>query len=46
MKEYKIGNAIVRVRGEVNREKIEEATKIFLKKAYEQKRRDAKKNEK
>lgn len=43
MKEYKIGNAIVRVRGEVNREKIEEATKIFMKKVYEQRAKNAKK---
>ena len=33
MKEYRYENAIIRVRGEVNKEKIEEATIIFLKKA-------------
>lgn len=33
MKEYKYNNAIIRIRGEVNKEKIEEATIIFLKKA-------------
>lgn len=33
MKQYKYNNAIINVRGEVNREKIEEATIIFLKKA-------------
>lgn len=46
MEEYKIDNATVRIRGEVNKEKIEEATKIFMKKVCEQKQRDAKKNEK
>lgn len=38
MKEYKIGNAIVRVRGEVDKEKIEEATKIFMKKVIKQRK--------
>ena len=33
MKEYRYENAIIRIRGEVDREKIEEATIIFLKKA-------------
>lgn len=33
IKEYKYGPAIIRVSGEVNREKIEEATIVFLKKA-------------
>lgn len=33
IEEYKYGPATIRVRGEVNREKIEEATIIFLKKA-------------
>lgn len=33
MKQYKFNNAIINVRGEVDREKIEEATIIFLKKA-------------
>lgn len=33
MKEFKYENATIRVRGEVNREKIEEATINFLKKA-------------
>lgn len=43
MKEYKIGNATVRIRGEVSREKIEEATKIFMKKVYAQRAKDNKK---
>lgn len=42
LKEYKIGNAIVRVHGEVNKEKIEEATKIFMKKVHEQRAKKAK----
>lgn len=33
MKEFKYENATIRVRGKVNREKIEEATINFLKKA-------------
>lgn len=33
MKQYKYNNAIINIRGEVNREKIEEATIIFMKKA-------------
>lgn len=33
MKKYRYGNAIVRVYGETNRKKIEEATIIFLKKS-------------
>lgn len=33
MKQYRYNNAIINVRGEVNREKIEEATIRFLKKA-------------
>lgn len=33
MKKYRYENAIIRVYGEVNRQKIEEATIIFLKKA-------------
>ena len=32
IEEYKYKNAIIRVYGEVNRENIEEATTIFLKK--------------
>lgn len=44
IKEFKYNNAIIRVRGEVNREKIEEATIIFLKKA--EKCRKNKKKEK
>ena len=36
LKEYKFDNATVRIYGEVNREKIEEATKIFMKKVMEQ----------
>lgn len=42
IKEFKYNNAIIRIRGEVNREKIEEATIIFLKKA-EQCRKNKKK---
>lgn len=30
--EYKYGNAIIRVRGEIDRKKIEDATIIFFKK--------------
>lgn len=33
MKQYKYNNAIINIRGEVDREKIEEATIIFMKKA-------------
>ena len=33
MKKYRYGNAIIRVYGKVNRQKIEEATIIFLKKS-------------
>lgn len=33
MKQYRYNNAIINISGEVNREKIEEATIIFLKKA-------------
>lgn len=33
MKQYKYNNAIINVRGEVDREKIKEATIVFLKKA-------------
>lgn len=33
MKQYKYNNAIINVRGEVDQEKIREATVIFLKKA-------------
>lgn len=33
MKEYRYRNAIIRVFGEIDREKIEEATIAFLKKA-------------
>lgn len=32
MTEYRVGKAIVRVHGKAEREKIEEATAIFLKK--------------
>lgn len=31
MKEYRIGNAIVRVRGKVDRKRIQEATDEFMK---------------
>ena len=33
IKEFKYNNAIIRMRGEVDREKIEKATIIFMKKA-------------
>lgn len=33
MKQFKYNNAIINISGEVDREKIEEATIIFLKKA-------------
>lgn len=33
MKKYRYKNAIIRVHGEIDRKKIEEATIIFLKKA-------------
>lgn len=32
MKQYKYNNAIINIRGKVDREKIEEATIIFMKK--------------
>lgn len=42
MKEYKFDNVTVRIRGEVNKEKIEEATKIFMKKVIEQRTKNTK----
>ena len=33
MKQYRFNNAIINISGEVNQEKIKEATIIFLKKA-------------
>lgn len=42
MQEYKIGNTIVRIHGEVDKEKIEEATKIFMKKVYAQRAKNKK----
>lgn len=44
MTEYKIGNAIVRVHGTVDQDKIKAATVIFMKKVEKQ-RRSKKKNE-
>ena len=46
MEEYKIGNAIVRVRGKVDRKRLEEATKIFLEKVDKQRREKEKEKEK
>lgn len=43
MTEYKIGNAVVRMHGECDREKLKEATTIFLKKAEAQRRKNKKK---
>lgn len=42
MKEYKFDNVTVRIRGKVNKEKIEEATKIFMKKVIEQRAKNTK----
>lgn len=44
IEEYKYKNATIRVHGEVNREKIEEATIIFLKKADRCRRNKLKEN--
>ena len=42
MKTYKIDNAIVNIRGEVNQDKIREATVIFMKKVYKSKKKGKK----
>lgn len=44
MKQYRYKNAIIRVRGEVNREKIEEATIIFLKKRMQKEKKNGNKD--
>ena len=44
MKEYRIGNAIVRVRGKVDKKRIQEATDEFMKKVDKQ--REEKKQQK
>lgn len=46
MEEYKIGNAIVRVRGEVDKKELEEAARIFFKKVDKQRRKKEKEKEK
>lgn len=45
MKEYKIGNAIVRVRGKVNKKRIQEATDEFMKKVDEKREEKEKQKE-
>ena len=45
MKEYKIGNATVRIHGSTDHERLKEATHDFLKKA-ERQRKERLKNEK
>lgn len=45
MKEYKIGNAIVRVRGTVDKEKLREATTVFMTKVIKQRKRKEKEKE-
>lgn len=42
MEEYRIGNAIVRVRGTVDKKELEEAAKIFFKKIDKQRRKKEK----
>lgn len=42
MKEYKIGNAIVRVRGEVDKDNIKKATEDFMRKVIKQRAKNAK----
>lgn len=44
MKEYKHGNATIRVHGEYDLEKVKAATVAFLKKAEEQRKRCSKSN--
>lgn len=44
MKQYRYNNAIINIRGEVNREKIEEATIIFMKKADKYRKNKLKEN--
>lgn len=44
MKEYKHGNATIRVHGEYDLEKVKAATVSFLKKAEEQRKRCSKSN--
>lgn len=46
MKQYKYNNAIINISGDVNQEKIREATVIFLKKADKcKKAKEKKQNE-
>lgn len=42
MKEYKYNNAIIRIKGDVDRERIREATIKFMKKVEIEKRKQAK----
>ena len=42
MTEYKIGNAIVRIHGEADKEKIKSATERFLKQVEKKKKEKAK----
>lgn len=44
MKQYRRNNAIIHIRGEVDREKIEEATVIFLKKIEKQRKKEKREN--
>lgn len=44
MKEYRYNNAIIRIQGKVNRENIEEATIIFLKKGEKCRKNKMKEN--
>ena len=44
--EYKFGNAIVRIYGECDREKLKRATADFLKKAEQQRRKKKSNTEK
>lgn len=40
MKEFRYNNATIRIAGEVNREKIEEATIIFMKKVQRSRKKN------
>lgn len=44
MKEYRYGNAIIRIHGEYDLENVKEATAVFLKKAEAQRKRRLKSN--
>lgn len=45
MQQYKYNNAIINISGEVDKEKIKEATIIFLKKADKCRKNKAKRND-